>query len=396
MHRLFVIGAVVTALAAPASAVPCDQLDLGEIVYLQVGDTQNNLLKRLGRALRDNTSKPLALVWRTSPSCPNIQLAYNNERVAGGTVMRYIPSAAENPTWTPSDPHLECEAPAPNIGIDVINSALFNSACTNETPPAAVSVRNGPVQAYVLAVPEASTQTAITFEEAYFVFGFGMAGMVNPWTVETEMFIRAVTTSTLLAWGANISVPADKWKGVRTNGSPAVVSGLKSTTNPQAAIGILGGEVYDAERASLNVLAFRARGQYAAYYPDSTSTSFDKKNVRDGHYTVWSPTVWMDRLNAGQPINASARYVTDLILGRSVTPAVSFDMIDIIAKVGLVPDCAMQVKREYEGGPLSLYTPPESCVCKYESLVDTSSCATCSGSQPCATGTCRNGFCEVP
>ena len=67
---------------------------------------------------------------------------------------------------------------------------------------------NGGTQAYVLAVPEASTQTAITFEEAYFVFGFGTAGMVTPWVDEAQMYIRALTTSTLLAWAANITAPS--------------------------------------------------------------------------------------------------------------------------------------------------------------------------------------------
>jgi len=57
-----------------------------------------------------------------------------------------------------------------------------------------------------------------------------------------------------------------------------------------------------------------------------------------------------------------------------------------------VPDCAMGVNRSFEGGPLTLYRPTESCTCKYESLVDTSSCATCTTS--CTTGVCRNGFCE--
>ena len=117
--------------------------------------------------------------------------------------------------------------------------------------------------------------------------------------------------------------------------------------------------------------------------------------MRDGHYTVWSPTVWMDKTSAGTPVNADARYVIDLIAGKAVSPAISFDMINIIADVGLVPDCAMGVKRSFEGGPLSLYTPAQSCVCKYESLVDTSSCAACSDETPCTSGVCRNGYCEV-
>ena len=249
----------------------------------------------------------------------------------------------------------------------------------------------GPTQAYVMAVPTASSQTAITFEEAYFVFGFGAAGMIAPWIDEAQMFIRTITKSTLLAWAANISVPGNKWKGVMLDGSPMVVSGINNGT--AAAIGILGAEVYDANRATMKVLAYRAKGQYAAYYPDSSSSSRDKKNVRDGHYTVWSPTIWMDTVDGtGAPVKPSARYVIDLIAGKTVTPPPSFGMIDVIAAVGLVPICAMRVNRAFEGGPLSLFTPPESCTCKYESLVDTSTCATCTTS--CATGVCRNGFCE--
>lgn len=388
------------ALAVPrlAAAADCDDPALGldtSVVYAQVGDTQSNLMKRLARALRDNTAKPITLVWKTSGSCTNIEAIYTRVPLAAGQVMNYVKSSAQDPNWTPDMPTETCTIPNATTVPDVANSALFNSACTTEPPPDTVELIHGPVQAYVLAVPQASQQTAITFEEAYFVFGFGMAGMIEPWTDEAAMFIRTITKSTLLAWAANISVPGDKWKGMRFDGSPQVVAALQAAAAPEKAIGILGAEVYDNLRDSLNVLAFRAKGQYAAYYPDSTSESRDKKNVRDGHYTVWSPTIWMDTTSGGTPVNADARYVIDLIAGHSVTPAVNFDMISIIAAVGLVPDCAMAVKREFEGGPLSLYSPEESCVCKYESLVDTSSCTACDANTPCASGVCRNGFCEV-
>jgi len=391
MRRLLLLFAIILALPERAEAAPCASLP--NPVYLQVGDTQLNLMKRLGRAMRDNT-KPVTMVFITSGSCSNIAAIYT--RVPITMPMQYIPSTAEDPAWTPASPTLSCEAPTPSgVVPDIANSALFNSACTQNPPPATVHLSEGPKQAYVMAVPEQQTeQTAITFEEAYFVFGFGMAGMINPWMNESQMFIRTITKSTLLAWAANISVPGDRWKGIRLDGSPMVVTALEM--GPPEAIGILGGEVYDARRSTLNILAFRAKGQYAAYYPDSTATSFDKKNVRDGHYTVWSPTIWMDTVDgASMPAKPDARYIVDLISGRSVTPAPNFDMTKTIADVGLVPDCAMGVKREFEGGPLSLYQPAESCVCKYESLVDTSSCATCSGTTPCAAGVCRNGFCEV-
>ena len=391
MARLMISIAIVLAISQPASAAPCDGLT--NPIYAQVGDTQANLMKRLGRALRDNTAKPITLVWITSGSCVNIEVAYRPTKIAAGTSMQYVESVAENGTWTPATANKTCEAPAGGVDVNVANSALFNSECTAETPPTNVALTLGPVQAYVLAVPKASNQTAITFEEAYFVFGFGAAGMVEPWINEAQMFIRTISKSTLLAWAANIGVPKDKWKGVRLDGSPMVVSSLQTSTSPQQAIGILGAEVYESLRDSLFQLAFRAKGQHAAYFPDSTYTARDKKNVRDGHYTVWSPTVWMDQVSGGTPIKPDARYVIDLIAGKTVTPAHNFDMISVISNVGLIPDCAMNVKRSKEGGDLSIYKPAESCVCKYESIVSTSSCQTCTTT--CATGVCRNGFCEV-
>ncbi|NVB78618.1 MAG: hypothetical protein HOV81_09510 [Kofleriaceae bacterium] len=392
MRRLL----LVLALLVPrlGDAAPCANLP-GPVVYAQIGDTQVNLMKRLARALRDNTPKPVTVVFTTSGSCTNINGIYNRVAIADTVNMQYVPSLAEDAAWTPSSATLTCQLPTGGIVPDIANSALFNSACTTEAPPATVNLTTGPTQAYVLAVPEASTQTAITYEEAYFVFGFGLGGMIAPWIDEAQMFIRTTTKSTLLAWAANIGVPADKWKGMRFDGSPMVVSSLQGSTNPQAALGILGAEVYDGLRDTLNVLAFRAKDQYAAYYPDSTSTARDKQNVRDGHYTVWSPTIWMDTTSGGNPVNADARYVIDLIAGKAVTPVENFDMFAIISAVGLIPVCAMKVQRSFEGGPLSLYNSPEPCGCKYDSLVATTSCAQCSAQQPCATGTCRNGFCEV-
>ncbi len=392
MRKLLLATACVISIPHEVSAAPCDQLT--NPIYLQVGDTQLNLMKRLARALRDNTAKPITMVFTTSGSCTNIQAIYT--RVPITTTLQFVPSTAEDPAWTPASPTLTCTPPTGGVVPDIANSALFNSACTTETPPATVALTQGPVQAYVMAVPSASSQVAITMEEAYFVFGFGAAGMIAPWTNELALFIRTTTKSTLLAWAANISVPGGKWKGVQFDKSSDVVAQLETSTIPESAIGILGAEVYDSKRATLKSLAYRAQGQYAAYYADSTSSAFDKKNLRDGHYTVWSPTIWMDTVDANNnPVKPDARYVIDLIAGKSVTPAQSFDMIAVISAVGLVPDCAMGVKRTFEGGPLSLYSPAQSCVCKYESLVSTSSCQACSGTQACGTGVCRNNFCEV-
>jgi hypothetical protein len=394
MRRLILLGILLVAGAAHAATPTCDSLQ--NPVYIQAGDTQTNLLLRLGRALRDNTANPVTVVMVFHGSCTNIQQIYNRTPVTEN--MAFIPSTIEDPTWTPAKGSLPCTMPTGGLPLDVANSALFVSSCTTDPPAMPTKEVFGPVQAYVLAVPKASSQTAITYEEAYFVFGYGAAGMISPWVGPelTNLFIRTTSKSTLLTWAANISVPGGKWKGMMYDKSSDVVTQLQTTTTPESALGILGDEVYDGLRDSLKVLAFRSKGQYAAYFPDSSFTARDKKNIRDGHYTVWSPTEYLLATDAGgTALSANAQYVVDLIAGKTVSPAPNFDMQAIVAAVGLVPDCAMGVKREFDGGDLSLYAPAQSCVCKYESLVASSSCATCDDSTPCASGTCRSNFCEV-
>ena len=64
--------------------------------------------------------------------------------------MQYVPSTAEDPNWLPSSPTLLCTPPGAGVFPDVGNSALANSACTMESPPANLMLTNGPTQAYVL------------------------------------------------------------------------------------------------------------------------------------------------------------------------------------------------------------------------------------------------------
>jgi len=390
-----------TATNAFAAAPDCDSLP-GTKIYIQAGDTQANLLHLLGHQLRDNTSRPLTLVWVLTGSCANIDLMYNHLPATGmAAAASYAASTSESPTWKITDTPQACTISTvkfPDIG----NSALFTTACAQGQggPPATVKLTTGPRQAYVLAMVRGTDQVAMTYEEAYFIFGFGptlleaMGGSIAPWLTETELKIRLPGKSTLLAWAANINVPDPNWHGTRFDKSTQVVNALLTSGAPSAALGILGAEVYDGLRDKLTILAYRAQGQYAAYYPDTTSSSRDKKNVRDGHYTVWSPTVWMENVTgSGAPVNDDAHFVIDLIAGHTVATPPNFQPNVTVAKVGLVPDCAMRVDRSYEGGPLSMYTPPVSCVCEFENAVDSSSCETCA-TQACSHGVCRNGYCE--
>jgi hypothetical protein len=368
-----------------------------------VGSTQQAFMQTLGRQLRDSTAVTggVTLVWLTGTSCPIVSSFRNGTPAT--TTMQWVPSQSENSSWTTTSATNTCTPHNGSQALDIANSVVFINSCTATPPPSNVVEVSGSIQGYLFAVPKASSQTAISYEQAYFVFGFGVAGMVTPWVDPTQMFILAVTAGTDLTIAANISVPDDVWYGKREGSLPAVVSALGSAANPEAAIGTIGTVNYDASRSTLTELAFRAHDQYAAYFTDSTSTSFDKQNIRDGHYTMWSPTFWMYYVNnVGQAVNANAKWVVDIITNQAnINPTPDFDPIQASSTVGLVPDCAMRVRRSFDGGPLSLYKPAGSCTCDFLTYEPPNAvtCATCSASSPCATGVCRevvngNGYCE--
>lgn len=389
-------GALAAGETVASEAFALDCSTLPNPVYIQNGDTQEPLLKALGQKLRNAKANPVTLIYKNAGSCTNIDAMYKGTKLT--TNPSYIPSQTEDPTWDSTKPSPQCTMSPNGRALDLALSALFVSSCDPSKPPANIGLFQGPVQPYLFVVPEASSQKAITAEEAYFTFGFGAAGNVEPWTDESLLFIRPTTKSTLLAMAASIGVPAAKWKGVSKDTSSAVVTSVATSPTPEKTLGILGAELYDAQRATLNALAFQAYKQKHAYFPDSTATSFDKRNVRDGHYTIWSPTVYLAPVDGnGTIVNPRTRYVVDLILSRTVSPAPDFDPLATVIAKGLVPDCAMKVTRSFEAGDLSNYAPAEPCGCYYESKVGmaSASCKACTMDNPCGSGTCRYGYCEA-
>jgi hypothetical protein len=392
---------------------PCSSLP-GTVVYIESGDTQENLLKNLGRQLRDSAN--ITLAFNLTGSCTLTNDIYTAAKVVPNGTLKYIPSTAENPGWTASQPEATCTTPADGVSIDVAISALFVDSCGLGGPPAGsgLALIQGPIQAYTFVVPTASDQTAIWAEEAYYAFGFGAnnplamgANASNPWNDPSFMFIRPTTKSTLVATAKNIDLPPNKWQGVAENASTDVVNAVTNSAMPEPTIGILGAEVYDANRGKgIKTLAFQAFGQSGAFYPDSSATSFDKQNLRDGHYTLWSPTVYIAPVDgSNEPVNPAVRYLTDLVLGNAPATApdgsAPIDGLADVVKVGLIPECAMHVTRSTDGGDLAPYSAPASCDCYYMSKIPgatgtPSGCTACAQASDCGDSgaTCNYGFCE--
>jgi hypothetical protein len=395
-----VILAERAAHACPATPPVCSALP-GPVLTIDSGDTQEPLLKNLGRKLRDSTARPMTIVYNLTGSCTLSADMYAANKLKVN--LKYVPSTAEDAAWTPASASCPCTPDAAGNTIDLAISALFVQSCNLGATPAGLGLITGPIQGYGFVAPKASAQKAIVAEEAYFVFGFGQAGGVTPWTDEQHMFIRPTTKSTLLSLAANIGVLGSKWHGVQENASSDVVNAVSTSTAPDATIGILGIEVFDANRQNLNLLAYRAYQQNFAYWPDSSPTAFDKKSLRDGHYTPWSPTQYIAAVDANNvPTNANAKYWLDLVLGNAPNPATDIPGLGLpsVIKVGLVPDCAMKVSRTADGGPLALYTPAAPCGCYYEANTGPTPaapayCTACTTDTTCNGGHCRYGYCEA-
>ena len=396
-----VLGAAV-GLVKPADAALCSALGAQTVVYIENGDTQEPLVKKLGAQLIKSAA-PIRLVYKNRRTCDLALDMYTpNPLVADAIATKYIPSPTEDPTWTPLAATPSCDPDPGGVAIGLGIGATFLSSCTNlpATKPADLAIADGPVQSYGFIVPGASSQIALTAQEGYFAYGFPAAtGQAPPWVDQALRFSRGPTASTALTCAAAIGLKGSQLKGTVPvgNTSTEVLNLVATSGSPEATIGLMGTEVYDGARNLVKLLAFKGFGQRHAYFPDFSATTFDKKNVRDGHYLPWAPTPYITRidLGTGKATDPNVQRVIDLVFGSRTDADVNG--LDQVIASGLVPECAMGVQRAFDGGDLSLYAPAEPCACYFEARVPQGStkCAKCTDSSTCGAGKCRRGYCEV-
>jgi len=409
LASLIVFGA---SRAHAASGDPCEALTGEDTsvtrVYIENGDTQEPLVKKLGALLIKSTAGKLRIIYRNRPTC-NIR----NDLFSGATMttvtdgatprpVRYIPDNFDPNTAAPI-----CTVPdAAGTGQPIVLGigATYLSSCPAMTPPADIAVFEGPTQAYGFITHKDSNQVAITGEEGYLAYGFTEGlGDANPWIVQALRFKRGNTASTTLTMSSAIRLkPIDMKAAADSGTSDDLITSVKSSANPQATLGILGTELFDQHRTEIKLLAVKTFGQKFAYFPDKTSDTFDKQNVRDGHYLPWSPTPYIAKLDGlgtdpSHIANAAAKRIYALVADLAVGDDV--DGILQVIKSGLVPKCAMKVQRANDGGDLSLYNAPDPCGCYFEKNVPNGSttCTACTvgNDAPCNGGKCRLGYCEA-
>jgi ABC-type phosphate transport system substrate-binding protein len=404
MRRLLAVASGLfwlTSSAVRAAPPDCSTVAT-KIVYVAGSSALRPLLKNLGPLVAAQSTNNYTIVYQGSGSCDGVNgIANGSYTIAAGSTVNYYPSTYTDPT----QPELTCTVSAATA-LDMGISDVFVPTCTGAATPSGVGDFLGPAQAMAFVVPAGSSQTAITAEEAYVLWGFGgntggSAPLTStPWTDVNFQFSRSNTSGTKRILASVINVPYGKWKGTPQASSGAVFNAVSTSSSAEATIGILGMDYLDqgTNRNSVKQLAIAAYGQKYAYYPDSTQLARDKRNLRDGHYAGlgYAHLIAAVDSTTGVVTKPGVKYLVDVITGKVNLSSASYDPVKVIGKnAGLIPLCAMKVQRSAEGGDFSAYDPAAPCGCYYESLFGTppASCVSCTTS--CATGICRNGYCEA-
>jgi len=374
------------------------------------------------------------VIYLGAGSCLGVSSMLNGTPlVANGKTASYYDSAlsasgaVQSGTCT-----VDLPTKVPDLGISDVFPATCDPQLATSGLPSNLGDFSGPVQVMEMVVPVTSQQTSISSEAAYMVWGFGAHSGVAPWTDPTFLLQRSATSGTENMIGAAIGLPpaTDVWFGVKNGSSSNIVTGITDVThgllvdggtpaspltqaNIDSTLGILASDVADSNRQVLKPLAFQDVGESCGWFPDSTQTSFDKKNVRDGHYPIWGPSHFIAYVDSnGNPVDGNVKTLIDALNGENTQVLASLDIVQFYATSHIVPTCAMHVSRASDGQSYSSYAPQTSCSCYYDltatGQVDPTECVSCTRASDCAGSTTGAtecvlafgippvGFCEPP
>jgi hypothetical protein len=443
----WVTGLAVLAAAPIARAGSVNCTTLTNPVYISGGSAAKPHLLALAAALAAGGSN-ISLIYAAPTACIGLEDVVATTPQTESTTPSYL-----NPATTPPSAE-SCTAgadPYPAFYADIGVSGAYPSSCISPTIALSSGYKDfqGPIEAFEIATPWGASQSAISADAAYVVFGYGAGTYtVSPWNVLANIWTRGETSAVQLIVGDAIGLPGNKWlyntgdagTGQVLTSESTMVSTLAGATATDTTIGILGSGALDpykfapstsdagVKSGGIQPLAFQAGSQDCAYYADSDKSHFDKINVRQGRYDIWGPEHFVTAVDgSGNPVanpagssntpaSSSAAvqtvisYITHATSGHlpfpsatALTPTNVQTVIAAESNAYFVPECAMQVQRTAEVGSEASYQPTEGCGCYFESLVGKGTtlstyCATCGSKADCKNPSypaCNFGYCEA-
>lgn len=351
---------------------------------------------------------PITVFWNDPGACTGYQ-QYLNDSITN-TAVKYYNAAGTLSTCNAS-----------GHAADFAHMGNPDDFCTSVTRPSGFPEGYGTwsasIQTLNIIVDKDSSQNSISAAALYYLltFGAGTDGRkVDPWINPANIVVRSPTSfahqllataaannSALQAFddpGAN-GQPGSPRLGYRCPDQACVITQVsdKGMSDPESPIGYVSGSAADTAdaRSRIKTLAFQAHGQECGYWPDSSSSTLDKANVRNGRYELWSPGHFFARVDeTGHPVNPDVERFIKLFTETEDTEA-----LRRIILAGDIPQCAMNVQREGLLGPLSSYAPADPCACFFE-VVATGrgdACQACEEDDDCSQSgaKCRRNYCEA-
>ena len=390
-----------TPVAAHAANVDCTTLT--NPVYFPATTLLETLLSKVAPVLADPArgADQMTIVYFPLSSCLTYDI-HKDQTDLTGTATYYLPDGTQ----------MSCDMPVgTSIKSDLSAMDVGGVTCLGgQTPPADLKEYPSHVETLGFVVPRNSSQTAITATEAYYILKFGgeSGRQVEPWTDPQFVMVRNPGSSTQLTIGANTGIPGTMWNsnlhGHQGSGDVRDdVIAQNTTGNAEKVLGILNSSKWEAATNDMKVLAFQPFNNcFGAVFPDSTATSRDKRNVRDGHYPIWTNLRYIVRVDGSDNVvtanGATAatrvqRFI-DLMTGVASIPALNVSQF--VIDTGNIPTCAMHVQREIDGGTVTSFSHPAPCDCYFlEQNGVSSGCTTCTDDAGCSGAEkCRNNYCE--
>ncbi len=387
---------------AVSFAVPCLNLASpgSPAVYVAGSTAAEPLVRQLAQSLTRDDPTKLTIIWQMKSSCGGAEAVARDTMPASCATGACITGKALAWTVDPRDLQpAECELDLKGNKVDLAISDVAPSLCPGLAGPPITGVLDtlGPVSAYGVVMAAQAGETAIHAEEAHFVFGVGKSAGVKPWQNDATIALPGDNNAGQLLLGQQIKLSPGRFHGVPAPTPEDVVTTLYG--EPASGIGILPTTLVDKRRDQVKLLAFQAMLQRGAFYPDRKSNSFEKQNVRDGHYPLWGYMHLLQRAdpaNPTKPLSPNGARLAGLLQG--AMPVAGKDTLLLQVQAGFIPQCAMKVSRTSDTAPLTPLVAPLSCHCWFEKNVPggISSCVPCMDGKTCAAGTaCRRNLCEV-
>jgi hypothetical protein len=400
--RVAALAAAGVAVFGSSSAQAVDCADIPNAILGIGGSAPNALVQAVSKKFAADPTAPITVVYSSPGACRAMDALVPGSNGAVKTFSEL--NAGTGEYYDAQGNKQTCTYPAGATTVaDWGSMAQEAGTCSvggaAVALPATVGDYIGPISGFSLIAPLDSSENAISAEAIYYIYGLGITPQraVSPWTDPASIATRGNTSAAglLLAKAAGIPLRPLGYKDVSTN--QGAVDHVVATQDHNKALGFCSTETVEAQQnvTRVKTLAYKQTGQDYAYYPNSASNTFDKKNLREGRYFLWNPHHFFALKSKLTPNSPLQRFINVITSVEEIPGNQSF--LDLQIAVGNVPKCAMQVDRQGDMGPLVSFQPEHGCGCYYDfKTTGTTSCKQCSASNPCGAGfECNHGYCEV-